>query len=174
MKLEEELKKNIRDVPDFPKPGIIFKDLTPLFQTPPLFKKIVDAFAERYKSREIDVIVGIESRGFLLAAPLAYLLQQKFSLVRKKGKLPWKTVSETYDLEYGTDTIQMHEDAVEPGNRVLILDDLLATGGTALAASNLIQRMGGHVVECAFVVELEFLKGREKLKGIEAVSLIKY
>jgi len=174
MSLEQELKKNIRDVPDFPKPGIIFKDLTPLFQSPALFKKIVDQFAEQYKNRDLDVIVGIESRGFLLAAPLAYVLQKKFSLVRKKGKLPWKTVSETYDLEYGSDTIQMHEDAIQQGDRVLILDDLLATGGTALAASNLIKRMGGNVVECAFVVELEFLKGREKLKGIEASSLIKY
>ncbi len=174
MSLEQELKKSIRDVPDFPKPGIIFKDLTPLFQSPALFKKIVDQLAEQYKKRDIDVIVGIESRGFLLAAPLAYVLQKKFSLVRKKGKLPWKTVSETYDLEYGSDTIQMHEDAIQPGDRVLILDDLLATGGTALAASNLIKRMGGNVVECAFVVELEFLKGREKLKGIESSSLIKY
>ena len=170
----EELKKYIRDVPDFPKPGILFKDITPLLQEPEAFQKVIELFAKRYQGKSIDRVVGIESRGFIFGSVLAHTLKKGFSLVRKTGKLPWKKVSMTYDLEYGTDTIQMHEDAVHPGDRVLVIDDLLATGGTAKAACELIRKMGGEVVECAFVVELEFLKGREKLKDVEVYSLLKY
>jgi adenine phosphoribosyltransferase len=170
----EEIKKFIRDVPDFPKPGILFKDITPLLQSPEAFQKVIGLFIERYQGKPIDRVVGIESRGFIFGSVLAHALKKGFSLVRKTGKLPWKKVSMTYDLEYGTDTIQMHEDAVHPRDRVLVVDDLLATGGTAQAACELIRKMGGQVVECAFVVELEFLKGREKLKDVEVFSLLKY
>ena len=170
----EEIKKFIRDVPDFPKPGILFKDITPLLQNPDAFQRVIELFCQRYQSKAIDRVVGIESRGFIFGSVLAHALKKGFSLVRKTGKLPWKKVSMTYDLEYGTDTIQMHEDAVHKGDRVLIVDDLLATGGTAQATCELVGKMGGQVVECAFVVELEFLKGREKLKGVEVFSLVKY
>jgi len=170
----EDIKKFIRDVPDFPKQGILFKDITPLLQDAPAFRKVIAHFIARYKDKPIDRIAGVESRGFIFGAALAHALNKSFILVRKTGKLPWKKVSMTYDLEYGTDTIQMHEDAVHPGERILLVDDLLATGGTAGAACQLIGKMGGTVVECAFVVELEFLKGREKLKNAEVFSLVKY
>ena len=170
----EEIKKFIRDVPDFPKPGILFKDITPLLQEASAFQEVIEQLVRRYQNKPIDRIAGVESRGFLFGAALAHVLKKSLVLVRKTGKLPWKKVSMTYDLEYGTDTIQMHEDAVHPGERILLVDDLLATGGTAKAACQLIEKMGGIVAECAFVVELEFLKGREKLKGIEVFSLVKY
>lgn len=170
----EELKKYIRDVPDFPKPGILFKDITPILQNGEIFKQVVDQLAERYRSQSIDRIVGIESRGFIFGAPLAYALKKGFALVRKRGKLPWKTVRWDYELEYGTDTIEMHADAIQPGEKVLIVDDLLATGGTALATSQLVEKMGGKIIECAFVVELEFLNGRKKLENKEVFSLLKY
>ncbi len=170
----EEIKKVIRDVPDFPKPGIIFKDITPILQNADVFQKTIQALVKRYQGKNFDKIAGVESRGFLFGAALAYALNKSFVLVRKKGKLPWKTVSMTYDLEYGSDTIQMHEDAVSPGEIVLLVDDLLATGGTSLAACGLIQKMGGKIFECCFVVELDFLQGREKLKNIETYSLIHY
>ncbi len=170
----EELKKYIRDVPDFPKPGILFKDITPILQNGEIFKQVVDQLAERYRSQSIDRIVGIESRGFIFGAPLAYTLKKGFALVRKRGKLPWKTVRWDYELEYGTDTIEMHADAIQPGEKVLIVDDLLATGGTALATSQLVEKMGGKIIECAFVVELEFLNGRKKLENKEVFSLLKY
>ncbi len=170
----EELKKYIRTVPDFPKPGILFKDITPLVQNATAFHQTIELLKKRYEQKEIDIVLGVESRGFVFGAALAYALKKGFSLIRKTGKLPWRKVSETYDLEYGTDTIQMHEDGIQKGDRVLVVDDLLATGGTAKAACQLIQRMGGKVVECAFVVELEFLKGREKLKETEIFSLVKY
>lgn len=170
----EELKKIIRDVPDFPKPGIVFKDITPILQNGEVFKKVVDHLVERYRNREIDRIVGIESRGFIFGAPLAYALNKGLVLVRKNGKLPWKTVRWDYELEYGTDTIEMHSDSIQPGEKVLIVDDLLATGGTALATSQLVEKMGGKVAECAFVVELEFLNGRKKLEGKEIFSLVKF
>jgi adenine phosphoribosyltransferase len=170
----EEIKKYIRDVPDFPKPGILFKDITPLLQHQETFRRVIDLFSKRYEGKGIDRVAGIESRGFVFASVLAYVLKKSLVLVRKTGKLPWKKVSETYDLEYGTDTIQMHEDAVSKGDRVLLVDDLLATGGTSKAACQLIEKMGGKVLECAFVVELEFLKGREKLRGVEAFSLVKF
>jgi adenine phosphoribosyltransferase len=169
-----EIKKFIRDVPDFPKPGILFKDITPLLQNEEAFHSTIHLLAKRYENRPIDRIVAIESRGFIFGAALAHALKKGFVPIRKTGKLPWRKHSETYDLEYGTDTIQMHEDAIHQGENILLVDDLLATGGTAKAACQLIQKMGGKVAECAFVVELEFLKGREKLKGIEVFSLVKY
>ncbi len=170
----EDLKKYIRDVPDFPKPGIIFKDITPLIYHGKIFDQITETFAQRYKSKSIDRIVGVESRGFIFGAALAHSLKKGFVPIRKKGKLPWKTVSITYDLEYGTDTIQMHEDAILPGENILLMDDLLATGGTSKASCDLIEKMGGKIVECAFVVELEFLKGRDQLKGKEIFSMVRY
>lgn len=170
----EELKKYIRDVPDFPKPGIVFKDITPILQNGEIFNQVIKKLAERYQNREIDRIVGIESRGFIFGAPLAYALNKGFVLVRKNGKLPWKTVRWDYELEYGTDTIEMHQDAIQKGDKILIVDDLLATGGTALATSQLIEKMGGKVAECAFVVELGFLNGRKKLEGKEIFSLVKF
>lgn len=170
----EDLKSKIRDVPDFPKPGILFKDLTPLLSDVKAFQKIVDTFARRYAEKGIDTIIGIESRGFIFGAPLAYRLDAGFVPVRKKGKLPYKTTSITYELEYGTDTLEIHEDAVHKGSRVLVVDDLLATGGTCGATCQLVEKSGGKVIECAFVVELGFLNGREKLKGQEIFSLIQY
>jgi len=167
------LKRHIRDVVDFPKPGIVFKDITPLLQNHEVFSKIIETLAERYQAEGIHAVIGIESRGFLFGAPLAHQLKTSFIPIRKKGKLPYKTVDMSYDLEYGSATIEMHEDAIERGQRVIIIDDLLATGGTAEAACKLIERQGGKVVECAFVVELAFLNGREKIKS-PVHSLVKY
>lgn len=169
-----DIKSLVRDVPDFPKPGIIFKDITPLLQDPQAFKAITENFAERYRQKPVDVIVGIESRGFLFGSVLAYVLGKSLAIMRKKGKLPYTAVSYTYKLEYGDDTIEMHEDAIKKGARVLIVDDLLATGGTAGAAAHLVEIMGGKVEELAFVIELEFLKGREQLKGYPVYSQVQY
>ncbi len=171
--METLLKRHIRDVPDFPKPGILFKDITPLLQNHDVFKKIIADFTKRYENEGIHAIVGIESRGFLFGTPLAHELGAAFIPIRKKGKLPYKTVNVSYDLEYGSATIEMHEDAIERGQRVIVIDDLLATGGTAEAACKLIEKQGGKVVECAFVVELGFLNGREKIKS-PVHSLVKY
>jgi len=171
--METLLKRHIRDVVDFPKPGIVFKDITPLLQNHEVFSKIIETLAERYQAEGIHAVIGIESRGFLFGAPLAHQLKTSFIPIRKKGKLPYKTVDMSYDLEYGSATIEMHEDAIERGQRVIIIDDLLATGGTAEAACKLIERQGGKVVECAFVVELAFLNGREKIKS-PVHSLVKY
>lgn len=161
--MDSYLKSIIRDVPDFPKPGIIFKDITPILLDSKAFKKVIDAFVERYAGKKIDAIVGIESRGFLFGAPLAYNLGAGCILVRKKGKLPYKTVEMSYDLEYGSATIEMHIDSVRKGDNVILIDDLLATGGTAAAACELLKKQGANIVECAFVVELGFLDGRKKL-----------
>ncbi|MDO8462107.1 MAG: adenine phosphoribosyltransferase [Deltaproteobacteria bacterium] len=169
-----DLKSKIRDVPDFPKPGILFKDITPLLGDVKAFQQVIDTLAKRYATRQIDYCVGIESRGFIFASALAYRIDAGFVPVRKKGKLPYTTRSVEYDLEYGTDKIEMHVDGVHPKSRVLVVDDLLATGGTAKATCELIEKSAGTVVECAFVVELEFLKGRDKLKGREVFSLIQY
>jgi adenine phosphoribosyltransferase len=174
LNMEKFLKKHIRDVPDFPKPGIIFKDITPLLQNHEAFDSTIKTLVERYSSKKIDAVAGIESRGFLFGAPLAHQLGAGFIPVRKKGKLPYKTVDISYDLEYGSATIEMHTDAVKKGQRVLVVDDLLATGGTAGAACELVKKQGGEVVECAFVVELAFLGGRDKIKGIPVHSLISY
>lgn len=170
----EELKKLIRDVPDFPKPGIVFKDITPLLADAKGFQKTINILAERYATREIDHVVGIESRGFIFGAALAYRIGAGFVPVRKKGKLPYKTDAVEYALEYGTDIVEIHQDAVHEGSRVLVVDDLLATGGTARATCELVKKTGGKVVELAFLIELGFLKGREKLNGEEIFSMIQY
>ena len=168
------LKSLIRDVPDFPKPGILFKDITPLLQDPKAFKQIIDELGDYLRSKKVDTIVGIESRGFIFGPALAYKLDIGLVPVRKAGKLPYKVLQESYDLEYGQATLEIHEDAIKPGARVVIIDDLLATGGTANAASKLIQRLGGTVVAAAFIVELEFLGGRKHLSDYDVFSLIQY
>lgn len=170
----EHLKQLIRDIPDFPIPGILFKDITTLIKNPEAFGEVIDRLADEFINDEIDVVVAIESRGFIFGAPLAYELGAGFVPVRKFGKLPAETVTKEYALEYGTNTLEMHVDAIEPGQRVLIVDDLLATGGTARATAELVESLGGQVVALAFVVELTFLAGREKLEGHRVVSLIQY
>jgi adenine phosphoribosyltransferase len=170
----DELKRLIREIPDHPKPGILFYDLTTLLQDKRGFHMLVDLLCDHYEGKEIDVVVGIEARGFIFAPALAYRLNAGFVPVRKPKKLPWKTAVEVYQLEYGTDQLEIHEDAVKPGERVLLFDDLLATGGTAKAAINLIRRLGGQVAGAAFAVELKFLHGRSKLQGIDVFSLIQY
>jgi len=169
-----EIKNAIREVPNFPKEGILFKDITTLLTQGHLFREVVDEIASLYQSKKIEKIVGIESRGFIFGSAVAYKLGVGIVPVRKKGKLPYKTVSATYLLEYGTDTLEMHEDALKPGTRVLVVDDLLATGGTAKAAAELVQKLGANLTAFAFLIELEFLKGRKKLNGYEVLSLVKY
>ena len=169
-----DLKAYIRDVPDFPKPGILFKDVTPLLANPAAFRASVDALTAAVAHHRPTHIAAIESRGFLFGTPLAERLHASLVPLRKPGKLPWKTLSESYDLEYGSATLQLHVDAAAPGDRVVLVDDLLATGGTAAAAVNLIRRLGAEVVATCFVVELDFLKGRDKLHGLEIVSLLHY
>ncbi len=170
----EDLKKLIREIPDHPKPGILFYDLTTLLQDPAGFRSVVDQLCAHYTGRSVDVVVGVEARGFIFAPALAYRLGAGFVPVRKPKKLPWKTASVSYQLEYGTDTLEIHQDAVKPGQKVLISDDLLATGGTAAAAAALVRQLGGQVVGAAFALELSFLNGRAKLPGIDVFSLIKY
>ena len=169
-----DLKKSIRDVPDFPKKGIVFKDITRLLADQELFKKTINSISERYKSRKINKIVGMESRGFIFGAPVAYSLGAGFVPVRKKGKLPYKTISTTYQLEYGTDTLEMHADAIKSGENILIVDDVLATGGTAAATVDLVKKSGGNIIGLAFLIELSFLNGREKIKGHEVFSLLTF
>lgn len=161
--ISESIKSKIRDVPDFPREGIIFKDITTVLRDPQAFKKSVDLLAKHYEKQNIDYIAGIEARGFIFGSALAYKLGKGFIPIRKPGKLPAKTERMSYELEYGNDSLEIHIDAVEPGKRVLIIDDLLATGGTAEAAIKLVKKIGGIIVGIGFVVELEFLKGREKL-----------
>ncbi|MCX5677493.1 MAG: adenine phosphoribosyltransferase [Candidatus Omnitrophica bacterium] len=168
-----DLKSYIRDIPNFPKQGIIFKDITTLLKNGKSFRETVDRFAGELKDKKIDIILGIEARGFIFGAALAYKLGVGIAPIRKKGKLPHKTHSVTYDLEYGKDTIEIHQDAFEKGARVLIIDDLLATGGTCRAVIDLVEKMGGKIEAIAFLIELTALKGREKLKGYPIVSLIK-
>lgn len=169
-----DLTRWIRDVPDFPKEGVVFKDLTPLLADPRAFRTAIDRLAEPFVGQHVDKVVGIESRGFFLGGPLALALGAGLVIVRKAGKLPWKTRSVTYDLEYGSDTLEMHTDAVKPGERVLVVDDLVATGGTCAATVGMVREAGAEVVACAFLVELDFLGGREKL-GVERVhSLLHY
>ncbi len=170
----EELIRIIRDVPDFPKKGIVFKDITPLLADPVAFKKAVDAMALSLRDSEFDLLVGIESRGFIFAAALAYALGKGKVPVRKPGKLPAKTVQVSYELEYGTDRLEIHEDAIRPRQRVVIVDDVLATGGTAKGAANLVEKVGGQVAALSFFIELEFLKGREKLQGYDVRSVLGY
>jgi adenine phosphoribosyltransferase len=169
-----ELKTLIREVADYPKPGILFYDLTTLLKDKQGFHALIDKLCEHYNGHTIDVVAGIEARGFIFAPALAYRLNAGFVPVRKPKKLPAKCARVTYDLEYGTDTLEIHEDAVKPGDRVIICDDLLATGGTAAATAKLIKQLGGTVEGLAFAVELTFLKGREKLKGLDVFSLIQY
>jgi len=170
----EHLKKIIRSIPDFPKKGILFRDITTLLQNGPRFRQAIDTLAKHFQGKKIDKIVAVESRGFIIASPLAYKLKAGFIPVRKKGKLPYKTIESSYELEYGTDTLQMHADAFQPGANVLIVDDLLATGGTAKATIDLVQKLKGKVVGICFLIELTDLKGREKLKGHKVLSIIKY
>lgn len=170
----EALKKIIREVPDFPKAGILFYDITTLLADGGGFGRTIEVLAERYEKKKPDRIVAVDARGFIFGGALAYRLGVGLSPVRKKGKLPWRTVSAEYQLEYGTDSIEMHEDGVRPGERVVVLDDLLATGGTARAAGELVKKCGGEVMEYAFVIELGFLGGREQLKPAPVFSIIHY
>src|SRR5881628_1146894 len=170
----ESIRQAIREIPDFPKPGIVFKDITPLLGNGQLFGRTIDLLAERYRSQKIDTVLGIESRGFIIGAALSYKLGAGFSVVRKPGKLPFETHSASYALEYGTDTLEIHIDAISRDARVVIADDLIATGGTAAATAELVTKLGGTVVECAFVIELSFLKGREKLKPYGVYSVLQY
>lgn len=170
----EDLKKLIREVPDYPKPGILFYDLTTLLKDKQGFHTLIDRLCDHYKSHHIDVVAGIEARGFIFAPALAYRLKAGFVPVRKPKKLPAKTASISYELEYGTDTLEIHEDAIRPGQRVIVCDDLLATGGTAAATMKLVQKLGGNVDGAAFAVELTFLNGRAKLPGLDVFSLIQY
>jgi adenine phosphoribosyltransferase len=169
-----DLASKIRDIPDFPKPGILFKDITTLLKDGPAFKAAVDGLLERVRDKRIDVVVGMESRGLIFGAPIAYTLGVGFVPVRKLGKLPWEVVSVEYDLEYGSATLEMHKDAIKPGQRVLIVDDLLATGGTVAGTIELVRQLQGEIVGLAFLIELKFLKGRDRLQGHEIITLIEY
>jgi len=168
-----DLARHIRDIPDFPKPGVVFKDITPLLADATAFRATVDQLVERYRGRA-DMVLGIESRGFIIGAAVAYGLGTGLAVVRKPGKLPARTYAARYDLEYGSDALEIHHDAVGDHHRVLIVDDLLATGGTASAAVELVQRCGGRVVACAFVIELAFLNGRQRLAGQDVFALVRY
>ena len=168
------LESKIRNIQDFPKPGIGFKDITTLLKDGEAFKEAIDKIVENLKDKDIDYVVGPEARGFLLGAPVAYALGVGFVPIRKPGKLPAEVVSFEYDLEYGTDKIEMHKDSIEEGKKVVIIDDLLATGGTVEAATKLIESLGGEIVSIQFLIELEFLNGKEKLKGYDVESIIKY
>ena len=163
----------IRDIPDFPKKGIMFKDITPLLQSPEGLQAAIHGLASALDPTSFDVVVGIESRGFIFGTAVAHHLKKGFVPIRKPGKLPWKTASEAYELEYGTDKIEIHIDAVKPGQGVLLIDDLLATGGTMQAALNLVRRIGGRPVGCGFVIELSFLEGRKRLGEVPVHSLMK-
>jgi adenine phosphoribosyltransferase len=172
--IEAELQSTIRDIPDFPKPGILFKDITPLLADPGLLQATIDWFAERHAGEKIDAVVGMESRGFIFGAPLAMALSAAFVPARKPGKLPYTSVGVEYDLEYGSARLEMHVDAIQKGARVLIVDDLLATGGTAKATIDLVEQLGGQVVSCCFVVELGFLPGRDAIGDHTVHSIVTY
>ncbi len=170
----DDVRARIRDVPDFPKPGIVFKDITPVLTDAALFRKVIDAMAAPWKDARIDKVVGIESRGFIFAAPLAYLLGAGFTIVRKPGKLPWRTIREIYALEYGENALELHVDAVGPGERVLVVDDVLATGGTAEAVGRLVARQGAELVAYSFLAELSFLHGARRLGPEKVHPLLRY
>lgn len=170
----EQLRQQIREIPDFPKAGILFRDITPLLADGAAFRQAIDAIGDRYTQKAVDVVVGVEARGFIMGAALAYKLGAGNVLVRKPGKLPYKTHRTTYDLEYGTDALEIHQDAIRPGQRVLLADDLLATGGTISAAAELVRQLGGQIVELAFLIELTGLKGRDRLAGLPVFSLVQY
>jgi adenine phosphoribosyltransferase len=169
-----DLSSYIRDIPDFPKPGILFKDITPLLSHPPAFQHAIDRFCEHYADQGVDVIASAEARGFLFAAPMALALKLPLVPLRKPGKLPYKTISHSYDLEYGSAELHMHTDALKRGVRVLLVDDVLATGGTKLAGCELVKKAGASVAGCAFLIELSFLGGAEKLRPVECFSLLRY
>jgi len=173
---DNELKSMIRTVPDFPKKGIMFRDITTILQNKNGFGYVIDKFYERYKDNDIDIVVGIESRGFIFGATLAYRLGCSFVPVRKEGKLPHHTMKEEYSLEYDSAVIEIHKDAIAQGQKVLIVDDLVATGGTCIAAINLVKKLGGKIVECAFVIDLPDLKGKEKIEnhGAKVFSLVEF
>ncbi len=170
----ELIEQYMRDVPDFPKPGIVFKDITPLLQSPEGLRSSIELLAKATSQYEFDIVCGIESRGFIFGTALATMLGKGFVPIRKPGKLPWKTESESYELEYGTDTIEIHKDAGDMGKRFLMVDDLLATGGTMEAALKLVRKIGSEPIACAFVIELKFLNGRDKLADVPAHALIQY
>ncbi|MCK5219801.1 adenine phosphoribosyltransferase [bacterium] len=170
----KQLETLIRDIPDFPKPGVIFKDITPLLAEPEAWRQTVDRIAEQYEDKSVEQVVCVEARGFIIGAPLAYKLGAGVVLVRKPGKLPFQTLRTTYALEYGTDSLEIHTDAIVSGTRVLIADDVLATGGTVCGTVDLIRKLEGRIVGIAFLIELEFLKGRQRLEGQDIFSLIKY
>lgn len=170
----EDLKSIIRDIPDFPKKGIIFKDITTLLADAKSFQRMVDLLAHRYVGQHIDKVVGVEARGFIIGAAVAYKLGAGVVLVRKPGKLPAETFKKTYELEYGTDTLEIHTDAIKPGEKILLADDVLATGGTMAAVVDMVQQMGGDLVECCFMTELSFLHGREKLPKGKVHSLLTF
>ena len=170
----EYIKSKVRSIPDWPIKGVIFRDITTLLQDPAAHREISRIFYNRYVNQNIEKIVGIDARGFLFGAVLAYNLYVGFIPIRKKGKLPYKTLGESYSLEYGQETVEIHEDALTRGERVVIIDDLMATGGTIGAAVNLVEKLGGDIVECAFVVELPDLKGQEKLKDRKAFSIVEF
>jgi adenine phosphoribosyltransferase len=170
----EPIRALIRDVPDFPQPGIVFKDITPLLADEIAFSSVIDLIVVHFGRGNVDKVVGIEARGFILASPVAYHFGAGFVPVRKQDKLPWETESEEYALEYGTATLEIHRDAVEPGERVLIVDDVLATGGTARATASLVERIGGKVMGIACLIELAFLNGRDQISGYDLFSLISY
>jgi len=174
MEIKDSIIKAVRDVPDFPVKGVIFKDITPILSDIDLYNKIVETIVDKYKDKNITKIAALESRGFIFGISIAQKLNVPFIPIRKKGKLPYKTVSATYSLEYGTSTVEMHIDAVNENDNVLIVDDLLATGGTACAAIELVQKLKGNVAACAFVIELTFLNGKDKLKDIEYSSIVQY
>ena len=169
-----DLAMTIRSVPDFPVEGILFYDITTMLKDPEAFRESVDQLVNYYQETAVDVVVGVESRGFIFGAPLAYKLGVGFVPVRKPGKLPAEKLAESYELEYGTNTLEIHKDAIQQGQKVLVVDDLLATSGTAKATCNLVEKLGGQVVGVAFVIELNFLKGREQLKGYDVFSLLSY
>jgi adenine phosphoribosyltransferase len=173
-RLEERLRRSIRDIPDFPKPGIVFKDITPLLLDPGLFREAIGALADWVAEREASKVLGVDARGFLFAGAVADRLGLGLVPARKPGKLPSRTVSESYDLEYGVNTLELHTDAVQPGERIVVVDDLLATGGTVKAASRLVEVLGGTVAGLAFVIELGFLNGRARLDGYETMSLVTF
>ncbi|MGZ4142673.1 MAG: adenine phosphoribosyltransferase [Actinomycetota bacterium] len=170
----ELLRSRVRDIPDFPRPGVVFKDITPLLADPVTLSRVIDEIVVELGRGTVDKVVGIEARGFIVAAPVAYHMAAGFVPIRKRGKLPWKTETQGYALEYGEEVIEIHADAIVPGERIAIVDDVLATGGTAVAAAKLVERLGGIVVSMAFLLELAFLKGREKLDRYEVVSLLQY
>ncbi len=170
----DDLKQIIRDIPDFPKKGIIFKDITTLLQDAKSYQRMVDLLAHRYIGQKIDKVVGVEARGFIIGSVLAYKLGAGVVLVRKPGKLPSETFSKTYQLEYGTDTLEIHKDAIKPGEKILIADDLLATGGTMAAVVDMVKQQGGEIVECCFMTELTFLEGRKRLPEGKVYSLLQF